>query len=217
MAGTNGKICQLPGGTRRSGCTHILRIADGAEMMLYLIRHGRTEANERWLYCGSTDLPLSEAGIESIKKCTKKYPIAHNYYTSGMKRTEQTLQLLYGTVAHTAVPALREMDFGAFEMHSYEELKQDARYLEWIAGDNFQKICPNGESGAQMTERVCRALREIAEQEGDSVIVTHGGVISAIMDRIFPEAGKNRYEWQPAAAEGYAVDLSRHLYYAIPE
>ena len=31
-------------------------------MTIYLIRHGKTEANEKHLYCGSTDLPLSEAG-----------------------------------------------------------------------------------------------------------------------------------------------------------
>ena len=31
-----------------------------------LIRHGRTEANEKWLYCGSTDLSLSDAGREEL-------------------------------------------------------------------------------------------------------------------------------------------------------
>ena len=31
-------------------------------MSIYLIRHGKTEANEKHLYCGSTDLPLSEKG-----------------------------------------------------------------------------------------------------------------------------------------------------------
>ena len=28
-------------------------------MTIYLIRHGKTEANEKHLYCGSTDLSLS--------------------------------------------------------------------------------------------------------------------------------------------------------------
>ena len=35
-------------------------------MIIYLIRHGRTEANEKWLYCGSTDLSLSEKGREEL-------------------------------------------------------------------------------------------------------------------------------------------------------
>jgi len=36
-------------------------------MRLYLIRHGKTAANEQHLYCGSTDLPLSEKGIEELQ------------------------------------------------------------------------------------------------------------------------------------------------------
>ena len=31
-------------------------------MRILLLRHGITEANEKHLYCGSTDLPLSPAG-----------------------------------------------------------------------------------------------------------------------------------------------------------
>ena len=35
-------------------------------MRIYLIRHGKTEANERRLYCGSTDLPLSRQGAAEL-------------------------------------------------------------------------------------------------------------------------------------------------------
>ena len=35
-------------------------------MTIYLIRHGKTETNEKHLYCGSTDLPLSGAGKEEL-------------------------------------------------------------------------------------------------------------------------------------------------------
>ena len=36
-------------------------------MTIYLIRHGKTSANEKHLYCGSTDLPLSNAGKEELR------------------------------------------------------------------------------------------------------------------------------------------------------
>lgn len=186
-------------------------------MKLYLIRHGRTMANEKWLYCGSTDIPLSDNGVKRINKSVSNYPEAQDYYTSGMKRAEQTFSLLYGDIAHTTVPELSEMDFGDFEMHSYEELKNDPKYLAWITGDNFKNVCPNGESGAQMTERVLKAFRGIAEKGRDAVIVTHGGVIAAIMDYLFPDEGKNRYDWQPGSAEGYAVDLKERKYHKIPQ
>ena len=35
-------------------------------MRILLLRHGITEANEKHLYCGSTDLPLSRAGREAL-------------------------------------------------------------------------------------------------------------------------------------------------------
>ena len=34
---------------------------------IYLIRHGKTQANLCHLYCGSTDLPLSQQGIDQLR------------------------------------------------------------------------------------------------------------------------------------------------------
>ena len=65
-----------------------------------LIRHGRTEANEKWLYCGSTDLSLSDAGREELLALRREadYPAAAGlrFATSGMRRTEETLAPLFG-------------------------------------------------------------------------------------------------------------------------
>lgn len=173
-------------------------------MTIYLIRHGKTMANEAHLYCGSTDLPLSRLGIEELKR--KQYKVsAERYLTSGMARTEQTLELLFGNVAHEREPRLREVDFGVFEMKSYDQLKEDPAYQAWISGDNEGNIPPQGESGRAMTRRVMEAFREIAQGEEDTVVVTHGGVIAAIMGELFPGEGKNRYTWQPKPGEGYAL------------
>ena len=61
---------------------------------LYLIRHGRTEANEKWLYCGATDLTLSESGKKDLEKVHCEIPGNPLFMTSGMKRTEETLKIL---------------------------------------------------------------------------------------------------------------------------
>ncbi|MBQ8621054.1 MAG: histidine phosphatase family protein [Oscillospiraceae bacterium] len=169
--------------------------------MIYLIRHGKTEANERHLYCGSTDLPLTDAGRKELSQL--RYDIKNvHFITSGMKRTNETLRILFGNVPYAVEPRFREVDFGIFEMHSYEELKDTPLYQEWLTGDNDTNIPPNGEGGVQMTERVLQAFSEIRE---DTCIITHGGVIAAIMEHLFPEAGKNRYQWQPAPGCGYAI------------
>ena len=180
-------------------------------MKLILIRHGRTEANERHLYCGSTDLPLSPAGRTALedRRKTASYPSPEGMrvLTSGMLRCEETLAVLYGDLPHTADPAFREMDFGAFEMRSYEEMKEDPAYIAWISGDNEESVTPGGESGNGMTERVLGGLDRLLSEGRDTLLVTHGGVIAAIMARLFPEEGKNRYEWQPEPGGGYEIDL----------
>ena len=170
-------------------------------MTAYLIRHGKTEANERRLYCGSTDLPLSETGRQELRSI--HYPIENvRFLTSGLCRANETMELLFPEQPYETEPQFREVDFGVFEMRSYNELKDDPAYQNWITGNNEDNIPPGGESGAQMTQRVLAAYGKLEE---DTCIVTHGGVIAAIMAHLFPEAGKHRYQWQPKNGHGYKI------------
>ena len=171
-------------------------------MTIYLIRHGKTVASEKHFYCGSTDLPLSEAGRAELQKV--HYDIKNvRFITSGMKRTDETLRLLFGDVSFEREPRFREMDFGVFEMLGYDHLKHRPEYQSWLAGDNESNIPPGGESGREMKARVLEALVEIKD---DVCIVAHGGVIAAIMGSLFPLERKNRYQWQPAPGCGWIVD-----------
>ena len=61
-----------------------------------------------------------------------------------------------------------------------------------------------------MTARVMEAFAEIRE---DTVLIAHGGVIAAIMEHLFPEENKYRYEWQPQNGKGYC--LKNGTYFAL--
>ena len=178
---------------------------------ILLLRHGRTRANEEWLYCGSTDLPLSEKGREELASMSRErlWPELKGFrvYTSGMRRTEETLEVLYGPVPHETAPGLREMDFGVFEMHSYEQLKDDPVYRLWCSGDNERNVAPGGESGEQMTRRVIGTFEGLLDRNEDFAAVTHGGPIAALMAHIFPEENRNRFQWQPKNGCGYLLEL----------
>ena len=178
-------------------------------MSIYLIRHGRTEANENWLYCGSTDLGLSEKGRAELAGIHYEIPNAR-FLTSGMKRTNETLRILFGDVPYEVDSRFREVDFGIFEMRSYYEIQEDPDYQAWLAGDNEANIPPKGESGLQMKQRVLEAF---AELQDNTVLICHGGVIAAIMAHLFPEEGKSRYDWQPSNGKGYR--LENNTYYAL--
>ena len=145
---------------------------------IFLFRHGKTEANEKHLYCGKSDLPLSQKGEAELRAKVRAasslnaplasrgifvYPdISHcKIFTSGLKRTSQSLGILYPEIIlqQARVPAtsfekksespskdehfseiviepsFREIDFGDFEMKSYEELKYNPEYQKWLEGE----------------------------------------------------------------------------------
>ena len=176
---------------------------------LYLIRHGSTEANEKWLYCGQTDIPLSADGRAELKKKKRleTYPdmTGVRAYTSGLIRTEETLNILFGSLPHYALKELAEINFGIFEMKSYDSLKDTEIYQKFITGDYEANVAPGGESGNMMRDRVLKKLDELLDKDGDLLLVIHGGPIVSIMQHFFPEMNYNRYQWQPKGGEGYAV------------
>ncbi|MFQ7473652.1 MAG: phosphoglycerate mutase family protein, partial [Anaerovoracaceae bacterium] len=70
------------------------------ESSICLIRHGITEGNKNRLYYGFSDVPLADEGIDELTKLAQAgiYPYDEeaDFYTTGLKRTEQTLSLIYG-------------------------------------------------------------------------------------------------------------------------
>ena len=177
-------------------------------MRIVLLRHGRTEANEKRLYCGATDVPLSEGGRRALLELRESVEYLRSegmrMLTSGMRRTDETLRILYGCEPDARIPALREMDFGAFEMHSYAQLRENPTYQGWIMDSTGAAVAPGGESVNAFRERVHAAFGEI---DSDAILVCHGGVISAIMAHLFPKADRNMYQWQPDHGLGYALDF----------
>jgi len=207
-------------------------------MTIHLLRHGKTLANEKKLYCGHTDLPLSENGkLELIAlKSQNIYPSAADiFFTSGLIRTGQTLDILYGQSENkaasvhlsggsqditphetcaflqrrTAVPAIAEYNFGQFEMKSYEDLKEQDDYQAWITDETGDVPCPGGESKNQVQKRVMEGyfhITEVMRQAGHkSAIVACHGGTIVSIMEHLFPNTKNFYEWQPQPGRGYSL------------
>lgn len=175
-------------------------------MKLHLIRHGLTEGNVRRLYYGNTDLPVLPEGEDELRRLAARggYPQPGRYYTSGMIRTNQTLSCLYGEVPFQVLPGMRETNFGIFEMRGYEELKNWPEYQQWIE-DIGNRPIPGGECAREVRSRAAAALGPLLDAGEDAVIVTHGGIISTLMEQWFPDPGAYYYRWVPKAGRGYTV------------
>jgi alpha-ribazole phosphatase len=185
---------------------------------IHLIRHGTTEANKAKMYYGSTDLPLSNEGVDVVADLAAagKYPKAEGayLYTTGLLRTEQTFFLIYGCKEHQAVSELAEYRFGEFEMKTHEQLEGNDAYQAWINDTEGMTPCPGGESPNDFRSRISASFAKILEQyksresrERNSILVCHGGVISHIMRICFPDEGKNIFQWQPEPGRGYSIHI----------
>lgn len=180
---------------------------------VFLIRHGKTMANEKRLYCGKTDLSLSNNGVAELKTLKKNltYPKCDDYYTSGAKRANETFKVLYDNNEFTKLKGFFEYDFGDFEMKSYEDLQEDKSYIKWITDEYGEVSCPNGESKNNYRKRIkdefISFINIIKKKKLKSVLlVSHGGTIGTILENFYDNS-KDFYSWQPSFGEGYKLKI----------
>jgi len=185
-------------------------------MKLTLLRHAQTEGSLRDLYYGATDIPALEQSLRELHEKASVYPQAEHYYTSGMLRTEQTLRAIYGDVPHTRLPGLREMDFGDFEMRSYDELKNDPAFRAWEE-DSEHLPCPHGECVPELIARNMAAIAQVLATGEDSVCIIHGGVTANLMMQWFDG---DRFTFYRKPGTGYTVTFAEGKplgYKLVPE
>jgi alpha-ribazole phosphatase len=186
---------------------------------LVLLRHGRTVGNEKHWYYGATDLPLSEGGRTELLEKVRAgvYPAlgGRRLIVTPLRRTQESAAILYPGAPFEVWPALREVDCGAFECRSYEEMKDEPDYQRWLADGWYTTAPPGGESLAAAETRMRAALTELLALPGDAALVCHGGTIIIFMQALFPEVEKTQYEWQPEPGCGWRVDLRAHSFTPI--
>ncbi|RTQ89452.1 histidine phosphatase family protein [Lysinibacillus telephonicus] len=153
----------------------------GHSVTVHLIRHEKTAANIERKYIGWTDESIV------INKCEYQLPIQPaNVYGSDLKRCKETAKLYFPTAYFHPLEKFREINFGDFEMKTYEQLKENPMYRQWIDSPETV-IPPNGESFANFTERIVHQFRQIVSAAGDYCFIVHGGVIRVLLSMIGPK------------------------------
>ncbi|NTU82524.1 MAG: histidine phosphatase family protein, partial [Chloroflexales bacterium] len=104
---------------------------------ILLARHGETSLSREDYFCGSTDVPLSEAGqaqAEALARALRAVPLAA-VYCSPLQRARDTAAptASWHNLEPTVLADLREMDFGAWEGRARAEIldMDGATYERW--------------------------------------------------------------------------------------
>lgn len=186
---------------------------------LVLVRHGKSEWNEKGLWTGWRDIPLAPKGIEEAQRTGEALKDIHfdNAYTSALIRAQQTLEEILKTTNQTPPiarsEALNERDYGDYT----EKNKWDIK--EQVGEEEFQKIRrswdyppPNGESLKMVYERTLPYYEtEILPllKEGKNVIIAaHGNSLRALVKHLENISDDKIPTLEIGTGEAYIYQLS---------
>ena len=142
-----------------------------------LARHGATTLSVEDRFAGSSDVPLSDEGVEQARRLGQRLadePVAA-VYCSDMHRAIRTAQAIAQPHGLTPVTraGLREMDHGQWEglVHKDVETRFADAYQRWDA-DPLLAPPPGGESGLSVLARSLPELARIVDDHpGQTVAV----------------------------------------------
>lgn len=177
-------------------------------MLIYFLRHGATACNAEGRYQGRRDIPLSPAGRAALIPADFS---PETVYVSPLARAAETAAILFPAAVQIPVPALAEMDFGAFENRTWREMEHDGDYRAWVEGGCTGR-CPGGESREEFSARVCSAFAglvdgALAGRAERLVIVAHGGTQMAALER-FALPCRDYFDWRAPCGGGFLLDTA---------
>ncbi|MEO0830766.1 MAG: histidine phosphatase family protein [Pseudomonadota bacterium] len=151
---------------------------------LHLVRHGPTHAKTM---VGWSDLPADLSDRAAVARLHDHLPATALVVSSDLSRAADTASAIQGSrqrLPHR--PALREINFGTWELRAFKEIEAEDPELAFAYWDNPGDVRPpNGESWNEVRGRVNAAVDElIAHHSGcDIVVVAHFGVILTQVQR----------------------------------
>jgi len=150
---------------------------------VYFLRHGETAYNaDNNRYCGRTDIPLTEKGLEQARLVGEQLKnISFDaVYSSPLERARRTAQLAGGNREVISDRRLIEADFGQWEGKTREEFIQEkeALWTDWNRDPLHTRAGGTGETAKEVIDRVDDFFRWVYTRHpsGHILVVAHNGV-----------------------------------------
>ncbi|CAK7337631.1 unnamed protein product [Dovyalis caffra] len=163
---------------------------------IIVVRHGETAWNTDGRIQGHIDVELNEAGREQAAvvadRLSREFKVSV-VYSSDLKRASETAEKIAascGVVEVIKDPDLRERHLGDLQGLIFREAAKvsTVAYQAFLSHRTSQDIPGGGESLDKLYQRCTSSLQKIAvKHRGERVVVvTHGGVIRALYQRVCP-------------------------------
>ena len=164
---------------------------------LFFLRHGLSELNLQYLFCGSTDSPLAEIGREEALLAGKQFNkekvtkgiVFDAILSSPLIRAKETAELYVKGAGIsepeiTIEPLLTERDFGSLEK---------TRYSKEVSSSLLNDNLPEGVE--KWDDVVNRAQQILDKIEGNVLLVGHGSIGRA-MKKVINDNYNKDLDWK---------------------
>ena len=145
-----------------------------------VVRHGETAWSRSGQHTGNTDIPLTadgEAAAARLAPLLAGVEFAQ-VLSSPLQRARRTAELA-GFAGRLRLDAdLAEWNYGSYEGLTSAEIRVQA--AGWLV---FTDGCPDGESPAQVAERVDRLLARVRAEQGPALLFAHGHLLRVLVAR----------------------------------
>ena len=184
-------------------------------MLLYVVRHGETDANTAGLLQGSMDIPLNDSGRDLAVVTGRAMQDIHfdACISSPLIRAKETAEIILreskNDIPVSTDPRIQEMCMGEWEGKKFRpgdsEVDEDKCSLFFTDPFKFDGF-PGGESTAQLCDRTQGFLKELLAKDDDRtyLITTHGAAMRAMLNFLYEDPSSF---WQEHVPYNLAVSI----------
>lgn len=151
---------------------------------LYIMRHAESEANRDRIMASRLPFPLTNAGERDAKRIAhelQEITTIDRIISSPLVRAKQTAEA-FGTLYNQNIELddrIQEHDLGIYSGMSYDQVKTESDY-EQDSLNRWDWTPNDGESYADIADRVKSFFNDIEGNKGNTLIVTHAVVFRLI-------------------------------------
>lgn len=184
-----------------------------AKIKVYFVRHGITNRNNKGVFCGRTNVLVTEEGRQQLYKLKEEYgyPDVEHVFSSPAIRCQETASILYPNHEPELVEGFWEQNFG---------LMEDVSLLEWADKKNAQKWIKQdgacfflgGESILEAQFRSMAAMTRVIQrcvEDGlkEVAIFAHGQIIGVLLRKCLVTTESPEAFLLCPNGMGYAVEV----------
>ena len=168
-------------------------------LKLYIVRHGETEWNVIKRFQGQLNTPLTEKGMEKLRKTGKKLEnvLFDQVYTSELGRTVASAEIILNEnngyknnkLELQKLAELNEVYFGVWQGLTYEEVflkypEEADNYFYNVKNYNAENV--EAENLKDALERFLKGINKILNRHksGNILVVTHGTVFEMFINYV---------------------------------